>query len=318
MLHLPTHRTLAHRGFVARPRTISRLTRHAHARQNCPTLRRPEIRARVVPVVAAAMETVPIRVEKTKPIDGQKTGTSGLRKKTEVFMSENYLANWIQSLFNSLGEELKGKTIALGGDGRYFNKEAAQIILKLAAGNGVKRVVVGQNAFLCTPAMSALIRERKLYGGLIMSASHNPGGPDGDFGIKFNYSSGEPAPERITNKIFGETQAVTELKFGNIPETDLSEIGMHIYGDFEVDIVSATEDYLNVLQRVFDFDMLKTFLARGDFSMIFDAMHAVTGAYAKPLFVSLLKAPESCIMNGEAVLCVTIPDCMHRGPKRGF
>ena len=281
------------------PRLASRLSVRLPAQR--PPRTAPSLRAqnrRRLFVTSAAMQTVPVKTEKTQPIEGQKTGTSGLRKKTSVFMSENYLANWIQSLFNSLGDELKGKTIALGGDGRYFNKEAAQIILKLAAGNGVKCVVVGQNAFLCTPAMSALIRERELYGGLIMSASHNPGGPDGDFGIKFNYSSGEPAPERITNKIYGETQSVTELKFGNIPDTDLSDIGAHIYGDFEVDIVSATDDYFNVLERVFDFDMLKAFLARKDFSMIFDAMHAVTGAYAKPLFVGLLKAPESCIMNG--------------------
>lgn len=257
------------------------------------------LRSQRLNIVASAMQTVPVKIVETKPIDGQKTGTSGLRKKTTVFTSENYLANWIQSLFNSLGDELKGKSIALGGDGRYFNKEAAQIILKLAAGNGVKSVVVGQNAFLCTPAMSALIRERGLYGGLIMSASHNPGGPEGDFGIKFNYSSGEPAPERITEKIFAQTQSVTELKFGNIPDTDLSDIGAHVYGDFEVDIVSATEDYFNVLERVFDFGMLKEFIARKDFSMIFDAMHAVTGAYAKPLFVDLLNAPESCIMNGD-------------------
>lgn len=256
--------------------------------------------SRSLPIVGAAMETVPVKIVQTKPIDGQKTGTSGLRKQTSVFMSENYLANWIQSLFNALGDELKGKTIALGGDGRYFNKEATQIILKLAAGNGVKSVIVGQDAFLCTPAMSALIRERELYGGLIMSASHNPGGPDGDFGIKFNYMSGEPAPERITNKIYAETQKVTELKFGDIPDTDLSDVGAHIYGDFEVDIVSATDDYFNVLQRVFDFDMLKAFLARSDFKMVFDAMHAVTGAYAKPLFVDLLGAPESCIINGLA------------------
>ncbi|KAG1657001.1 hypothetical protein FOA52_012002, partial [Chlamydomonas sp. UWO 241] len=123
----------------------------------------------------------------TGPIDGQKTGTSGLRKKTKEFRSPNYLANWVQSLFNALGEEMAGKALALGGDGRYYSDEAAQLIIKIAAGNGFGRVVVGQNTLMCTPAMSALIRQRKLYGGLLMTASHNPGGPENDFGIKFNY-----------------------------------------------------------------------------------------------------------------------------------
>ena len=130
----------------------------------------------------------------TKPIEGQKTGTSGLRKKSKVFTSEHYLANWIQSLFNALGEEVVGKTMGVGGDGRYFNKDAAQMIIKLAAGNGVKKILVGKDAIMATPAMSALIRRRALYGGLIMSASHNPGGPDEDWGIKFNYSAGGTAP----------------------------------------------------------------------------------------------------------------------------
>ena len=137
-----------------------------------------------------------VDVVPTKPIEGQKTGTSGLRKKTTVFTSENYLANWVQSLFSSLGDEVRGKTIGLGGDGRYFNKEAVQIILRLAAGNGLKRVVVGRDGITATPAMSAIIRRRGLYGGLIMSASHNPGGPKEDWGIKFNYSGGEPADRK--------------------------------------------------------------------------------------------------------------------------
>lgn len=239
-----------------------------------------------------------VSVVPTKPIEGQKTGTSGLRKKTKVFMGENYLANWVQSLFNSLGDELKGTTIGLGGDGRYFSKEAAQIIIKLAAGNGVKKIVVGQDGIMCTPAMSALIRRRKLYGGLIMSASHNPGGPDEDFGIKFNYSGGEPAPERITNKIYAETQSITELRMAEVPETDLSKPGVSTHGDFEVEVVSVTDDYFATLREVFDFDLLKSFLSRKDFSFKFDAMHAVTGAYAGPLCVDILGAPADSVMNG--------------------
>jgi len=234
----------------------------------------------------------------TQPIEGQKTGTSGLRKKTKVFMSENYLANWIQSLFNALGDEAKGQTIGLGGDGRYFNKEAVQIILKLAAGNGIKKVVVGQNAIMATPAMSALIRRRSLYGGLIMSASHNPGGPDEDWGIKFNYSSGEPAPEKITDKIFAFTQSLSELHVADIPDVDLSQPGTSQFGSFEVEVVDNTVDYFDTLKEVFDFDALRKFVGRSDFRFIFDAMHAVTGAYAAPLFVSELGAAPSCVMNG--------------------
>lgn len=248
--------------------------------------------------MAASVQASKIMTVATEPIEGQKTGTSGLRKKTAVFVSKHYLDNWIQSLFNSLGDELTGKTIGLGGDGRFFCKEAAQVILKLAAGNGVKKVVVGQDALMATPAMSAMIRRRGLYGGLIMSASHNPGGPNGDFGIKFNYSSGEPAPERITNQIYAETMKVSELKVADIPDTDLGRVGLTTHGDFEVEVVDCVEDYLAVLKDVFDFDMLKAFLSRKDFSFKFDAMHAVTGAYAKPLFVDALGAPETCIKDG--------------------
>ncbi len=244
-----------------------------------------------------ASSTVSVSKKPTSPIEGQKTGTSGLRKKTSVFMSENYLANWIQSLFNALGEEAKGQTIGLGGDGRFFNKQAVQIILKLAAGNGVKKVVVGQNGFMATPAMSALIRQRGLYGGLIMSASHNPAGPDEDWGIKFNYSAGEPAPEKITDKIFGFTESISELSMADIPDVDLSVVGTTTFGDFEVEVVDYTKEYFDVLGSVFDFDALKKFVSRSDFKFIFDAMHAITGAYASPLFVEALGARADSIMN---------------------
>jgi phosphoglucomutase len=239
-----------------------------------------------------AVKTVP-----TNPIEGQKTGTSGLRKKTKVFMSENYLANWIQSLFDALGDEVKDKTIGVGGDGRYFNKEAVQIILQLAAGNGVKKVVIGRDAIMATPAMSSLIRRRKLYGGLIMSASHNPAGIDEDWGIKFNYSAGEPAPEKITDKIYGFTQSISELKMADLPKVDLSKTGVSSFGSFEVEVVDPTADYFATLQEVFDFPSLKAFLGRSDFSMLFDGMHAVTGAYASPLFCDLLGAPTSALRN---------------------
>jgi len=209
----------------------------------------------------------------------------------------------LQSLFNALGDEKKGKVLGLGGDGRYFNKEAAQIIIKLAAGNGLKKVVVGQNAIMATPAMSALIRGRKLYGGLIMSASHNPGGPENDFGIKFNYSSGEPAPEKITDKIFGETVKISTLAMADIPDIDLSTVGVTKFGDFEVEVVDPVEDYVKLLKEVFDFPLIRTFLSRSDVSFKFDAMWAVTGAYAEPIFCKELGAPTSCVKDG-----VPMPD----------
>jgi len=242
---------------------------------------------------AVAVKTVP-----TKPYEGQKTGTSGLRKKTKEFMQDNYLANWVQSLFTALGDELKGKTLGLGGDGRYFNKEAAQIIIKLAAGNGVSKVVVGRDAIMATPAMSALIRARNLYGGLIMSASHNPGGPEEDFGIKFNYTSGQPAPESITGKIYGVTTSISQLHMADMPDVDLAKEGTYAFGDFVVEVVDPVADYRQLLSQVFDFDMLKRFLSRPDFKFKFDAMWAVTGAYAKPLLVDTLGAPASSIKDG--------------------
>ena len=170
---------------------------------------------------ASAATGVEVKDVPTTPIEGQKTGTSGLRKKAAVFSEGNYLANWVQSLFLALpAEEVKDSTMVLGGDGRWFNKEAAQIIIKLAAGNGVGKMYVGQNGYLATPAASAVIRARKAYGGFIMSASHNPGGPKEDWGIKFNYTSGEPAPEKITDEIYGFTQ--TCLLYTSPSPRDLS------------------------------------------------------------------------------------------------
>lgn len=178
-----------------------------------------------------------------------------------------------------------------------------QIILKLAAANGIKKVVVGKDAIMATPAMSALIRKRGLYGGLIMSASHNPGGPDEDWGIKFNYSSGEPAPEKITDKIYGFTQSITELKMADIPDVDLSAVGTSKFGSFEVEVVDYTTEYFATLKEVFDFDALKAFMQRSDFRFVFDAMHAVTGAYAGPLFEDELGASKGCVRNG-----IPLPD----------
>lgn len=235
----------------------------------------------------------------TRPVEGQKTGTSGLRKKVKVFQQENYLANWIQALFNSLNpDDFKDGLLVLGGDGRYFNQEAAQIIIKIAAGNGVGKILVGRDGILSTPAVSAVIRKHKANGGFIMSASHNPGGPDYDWGIKFNYSSGQPAPESVTNKIFGNTLSISEIKMADIPDVDLSCLGVTSYGKFIVEVIDPVADYLDLLENVFDFQLMKELLSRPDFRFVFDAMHAVTGAYAKPIFVDRLGANLDCILNG--------------------
>ena len=246
---------------------------------------------------ASAATGVEIKDVPTTPIEGQKTGTSGLRKKAAVFSEGNYLANWVQSLFLALPqEEVEGSAMVLGGDGRWFNKEASQIIIKLAAGNGVRKIYVGQNGFLATPAASSVIRARKAYGGFIMSASHNPGGPKEDWGIKFNYSSGEPAPEKITDEIYGFTQTVDTLKMADIPDVDLSKTGVTTFGDFEVEVIDPVADYLELAREVFDFDLIKSLVTRSDFKMKFDAMHAITGAYAKPILVDVLGAdPSSCV-----------------------
>ncbi|XP_020413099.1 phosphoglucomutase, chloroplastic isoform X2 [Prunus persica] len=239
-----------------------------------------------------------INLVPTKPIEGQKTGTSGLRKKVKVFQQDNYLANWIQALFNSLPpEDYKNGLLVLGGDGRYFNREAAQIIIKIAAGNGVGKILVGKEGILSTPAVSAVIRKRKANGGFIMSASHNPGGPDYDWGIKFNYSSGQPAPESITDKIYGNTLSISEIKIADIADVDLSTLGVIKYGNFSVEVVDPVSDYLELLENVFDFQLIKSLLQL-EFRFLFDAMHAVTGAYAKPIFVDKLGASPDSISNG--------------------
>ncbi|KAL5567768.1 hypothetical protein UlMin_024343 [Ulmus minor] len=244
-------------------------------------------------------EPIKINSVPTKPIEGQKTGTSGLRKKVKVFQQENYLANWIQALFNSLPpEDYKNGLLVLGGDGRYFNREAAQIIIKIAAGNGVGKILVGKEGILSTPAVSAVIRKQKANGGFIMSASHNPGGPDYDWGIKFNYSSGQPAPESITDKIYGNTLSISEIKVADITDVDLSRIGVTKFGDFTVEVVDPVSDYLELLESVFDFQLIKNLLSKPDFRFLFDAMHAVTGAYAKPIFVDKLGAGPDSISNG--------------------
>lgn len=216
-----------------------------------------------------------------------------------MFMQQNYLANWIQALFNSLPpEDFKNGLLVLGGDGRFFNREAAQIIIKIAAGNGVGRILIGKEGIMSTPAVSAVIRKRKANGGFIMSASHNPGGPENDWGVKFNYCSGQPAPESVTDKIYGNTLSISEIKMAVFPDIDLSSIGITSYGNFSVEVVDPVSDYLELMESVFDFELIRNLLLQPNFRFMFDAMHAVTGAYAAPIFVGKLGASPVSVLNG--------------------
>ncbi|RVV99614.1 alpha-D-glucose phosphate-specific phosphoglucomutase [Mesobaculum littorinae] len=234
---------------------------------------------------------------KTAPIEGQKPGTSGLRKKTEVFMGQHYLENFVQAIWEGIGGA-RGKTLVLGGDGRYFNERAAQVILRMAAASGVAKVIVGQNALLSTPAASHLIRTRGTDGGIIMSASHNPGGPDEDFGIKFNTPNGGPAPEEVTTRIYEATKTIEAYEILETQDLDLNRLGETHLADMEVEVVDPVADYALLMENLFDFDAIRK-LFDGGFTMRFDAMHAVTGPYAKAIFEDILGAPAGTVMNGE-------------------
>ncbi|TDX28182.1 alpha-D-glucose phosphate-specific phosphoglucomutase [Rhodovulum visakhapatnamense] len=231
----------------------------------------------------------------TTPIEGQKPGTSGLRKKTPVFMGPHYLENFVQSIFTAIGG-VSGKTLVLGGDGRYFNDRAAQVILRMAAAGGADRIVVGQGALLSTPAASNLIRKRGTDGGIILSASHNPGGPDEDFGVKFNTPNGGPAPEEVTNRIFEATRTIASYDILEAQDLDLSAPGELTLGKTVVEVVDPVADYAELMQSLFDFDAIRRLIA-GGFTLRFDAMHAVTGPYAKAILEGALGAPEGSVIN---------------------
>lgn len=233
----------------------------------------------------------------TRPIDGQKPGTSGLRKKTKLFMSDGYLENFIQSVFDATGGAT-GRTYVVGGDGRYFNDSAAQVILKMAAANGAKRVIVGRNALLSTPAASHLIRLNRTDGGLILSASHNPGGPDEDFGVKFNTENGGPAPEAVTEAIFARTGEIREYFVADDNDVDLSRIGTQQIGGMEVSVIDPVADYAALMESLFDFDKIRAMFA-GGFRMRFDAMCAVTGPYAREILERRLGAEPGTVVNAE-------------------
>ena len=238
-----------------------------------------------------------VRRVPTTPIAGQKPGTSGLRKKTAVFMEPGYLENFAQSVFDAVGG-LDGKTLTVGGDGRYFNERAIQTILRMAAANGAARVLVGRDGLLSTPAASAVIRARGTDGGLILSASHNPAGEDGDFGIKYNIPSGGPAPESVTDAIYRRSLEVGEYRILDAGDVDLSAAGTRTLGKTSVEIIDPVAVHAGIMRRLFDFDAIRALFASG-FTMRFDAMHAVTGPYAKAVLEDELGAPPGTVLNGE-------------------
>ena len=233
----------------------------------------------------------------TSAFNDQKPGTSGLRKKVKVFQQPGYLENFVQSIFDTL-KVPAGATLTVGGDGRYYNRPAIQTIIQMAAANGFARVLVGQAGILSTPAASHIIRKYHTYGGMVLSASHNQGGINGDFGIKYNISNGGPAPEKITDDVFAKSKLITHYKIADLPEIDIDHIGETIFDDgkFTVKIIDAVQDYADLMQELFDFTAIKKLLASG-FKVQFDAMHAVTGPYAQEIFTNRLGAPITSLMN---------------------
>ncbi|MDP8997861.1 MAG: alpha-D-glucose phosphate-specific phosphoglucomutase [Pseudomonadota bacterium] len=235
-------------------------------------------------------------IVKTKPFDGQKPGTSGLRKKVTVFQQPHYAENFIQSVFDAL-TDFAGKALVLGGDGRFYNKEVIQIAIRMAAANGFGKVIVGQDGLLSTPAASNVIRKYQAFGGLILSASHNPGGPDGDFGIKYNASNGGPAPEKLTDAIYANTLSISEYKTTDSADVDLSQLGTTQMGAMVVQVIDPVSDYQTLMEHLFDFDAIAEMI-KGGFTLRFDAMSAITGPYAHAILEKTLGAKAGSVVNG--------------------
>jgi phosphoglucomutase len=233
----------------------------------------------------------------TTPFSDQRPGTSGLRKKVSIFQQAHYLENFVQATFNSL-VDVKGKSLVLGGDGRYFNDQAIQIIMKMAAANGVAKIILGQNGLLSTPAASCIIRKYNAFGGIILSASHNPAGPNGDFGIKYNVSNGGPAPENITEAIFQQSQIISSYKTLYNADISLNTLGSQTIEDMTIEVIDSVTDYANLMAEIFNFDVIRNLFSNNDFKIRFDAMHAITGPYAKEIFENLLDAPNGSVING--------------------
>jgi len=232
----------------------------------------------------------------TIPYTDQKPGTSGLRKKVAVFQKKHYLENFVQSIFK-VATELKGGLLILGGDGRYYNIHAIQVILKIAAANGVKHVMVGENGLLSTPAVSCLIRKHSAAGGIVLSASHNPGGIDGDFGIKFNIANGGPAPTSFTDATYETSKNLNEYQIAETEDIPLDSQHSCFMGDMQIDVIDSVSDYADLMEHLFNFDQMKSLFIAGRLSMCFDAMHAVTGPYAKEIFCKRLSANLDALIN---------------------
>ena len=239
-----------------------------------------------------------IRTVTTIPFEGQKPGTSGLRKKVSVFQQPHYLENFVQAIFDSL-ENFQGHTLVVGGDGRFYNRRAIQVILKMAAANGFGRVLVGCGGLLSTPAASHLIRKNRAFGGIILSASHNPGGPDGDFGIKYNIGAGGPATEKVSAAIFEHTKTIQTYKTLDVPDLDLEHLGHLQLGTMAIEVLDPVADYATLMESLFDFERIHDLLATRRFHICMDSMHAVTGPYAKAIFELRLGALSDSVINGE-------------------
>ena len=242
-----------------------------------------------------------IRIIATNPYSDQRPGTSGLRKKVPVFQQPHYLANFVQSVFDCV-EGRQGAILVVGGDGRYFNREAIQITLKIAAANGFARIIFGRSGFLSTPAASNVIRQRKAIGGLVLSASHNPGGPDGDFGVKFNIANGGPAPEGFTEAAYARSKVIDAYRILEAPDVDIDSLGETQLQDSVVEVIDPVADYQALMEKLFDFDRIRE-LFRGGFRFSFDAMGAITGPYGVAIFEKALGAPAGCVLNA-----VPLPD----------
>ena len=238
-----------------------------------------------------------IQTVATTPFAGQRPGTSGLRKKVTEFQQPGYLENFVEAIFLTLGEG-KCRHLVVGGDGRYFNREAIQTILRMAAAHGVEKVLVGRGGILSTPAVSCVIRKHACYGGIVLSASHNPGGPEGDFGIKYNIENGGPAPEKITDAIYQHTTTLTSYRISDAPAVDLDQLGTTRIENMTIEVIDPVSDYAELMGRLFDFDAIRALFASG-FRMRFDAMHAVSGPYAKTVLEDILGAPAGTVVNGE-------------------
>jgi len=237
-----------------------------------------------------------IRTVNTQPFSDQKPGTSGLRKKVPVFQQPHYLENFVQSIFDSISVPQQGATLALGGDGRFYNRTAIQIILKMAAANGFGKVLVGQGGILSTPAASCVIRKYQTFGGIILSASHNPGGPDGDFGIKYNSSNGGPATETVTEAIFAKSKTIDSYRILDAADVALDTLGTFLLGEMQVEVFDPVSDYAQLMESLFDFAAIRSLLT-GGFRIKFDAMHAVNGPYAKEILERRLGALAGSVMN---------------------